>query len=164
MESFLIHYGIKGQKWGIRRFQNEDGTLTEEGKARYGQSEVDVTSEKKNVDGYEINRHKYTHEGRNDKQIDVFAKNNDYNSADTRYSRIGMLAVNAYKKGGKDAVKKLLVDYFKDIKFDCTINDEKNIKTNDSYVTYMLTVYGNNKAFRSYGEDSYVDDQEFVKR
>ena len=32
---YLAHYGIKGQSWGIRRFQNEDGTLTEEGKARY---------------------------------------------------------------------------------------------------------------------------------
>ncbi len=31
----LYHHGIKGQKWGVRRFQNEDGTLTEEGKARY---------------------------------------------------------------------------------------------------------------------------------
>lgn len=34
---FLVHYGIKGQQWGIRRFQNEDGTLTEEGKARYNE-------------------------------------------------------------------------------------------------------------------------------
>ena len=33
----LEHSGIKGQKWGIRRFQNEDGTLTEAGKARYNQ-------------------------------------------------------------------------------------------------------------------------------
>ena len=33
--SELYHWGIKGQKWGLRRFQNEDGTLTEEGKARY---------------------------------------------------------------------------------------------------------------------------------
>lgn len=31
----LKHYGIKGQKWGIRRFENTDGTLTEEGKRRY---------------------------------------------------------------------------------------------------------------------------------
>lgn len=30
----IYHHGIKGQKWGIRRFQNEDGTLTEAGKAR----------------------------------------------------------------------------------------------------------------------------------
>ena len=32
----LAHYGIKGQKWGLRRFQNSDGTLTAEGKVRYG--------------------------------------------------------------------------------------------------------------------------------
>lgn len=32
----LCHYGIKGQKWGVRRFENVDGTLTPEGKVRYG--------------------------------------------------------------------------------------------------------------------------------
>lgn len=31
----LYHHGIKGQKWGIRRFQNPDGTLTAAGKKRY---------------------------------------------------------------------------------------------------------------------------------
>lgn len=31
----LRHWGIKGQKWGVRRFENPDGTLTEEGKKRY---------------------------------------------------------------------------------------------------------------------------------
>lgn len=31
----LYHHGIKGQRWGIRRYQNEDGSLTEEGKKRY---------------------------------------------------------------------------------------------------------------------------------
>ncbi len=30
----LYHFGIKGQRWGIRRYQNEDGTLTEAGKRR----------------------------------------------------------------------------------------------------------------------------------
>lgn len=35
--NYLVHYGIKGQKKGVRRFQNDDGTLTAEGKARYGE-------------------------------------------------------------------------------------------------------------------------------
>ena len=30
----LYHYGIKGQKWGVRRYQNKDGTLTDAGKKR----------------------------------------------------------------------------------------------------------------------------------
>ena len=33
--SMLLHYGIKGMKWGVRRYQNKDGTLTAKGKARY---------------------------------------------------------------------------------------------------------------------------------
>ncbi len=32
----LSHHGIKGQKWGVRRFQNKDGTLTEEGYQHWG--------------------------------------------------------------------------------------------------------------------------------
>lgn len=32
----LRHWGIKGMKWGVRRFQNKDGSLTKAGKQRYG--------------------------------------------------------------------------------------------------------------------------------
>jgi len=32
----LYHHGIKGQRWGVRRYQNEDGSLTPAGRARYG--------------------------------------------------------------------------------------------------------------------------------
>lgn len=33
---YLEHHGILGMKWGVRRFQNKDGSLTPEGRARYG--------------------------------------------------------------------------------------------------------------------------------
>lgn len=35
MSNELYHHGIIGQKWGIRRFQNKDGTLTDAGRERY---------------------------------------------------------------------------------------------------------------------------------
>ena len=34
-ERYLVHHSILGQKWGVRRYQNEDGSLTAAGKARY---------------------------------------------------------------------------------------------------------------------------------
>lgn len=46
MYEYLAHYGIKGQKWGVRRYQNSDGTLTAAGKKRYGGHEDDMTFEK----------------------------------------------------------------------------------------------------------------------
>lgn len=36
-EEYLEHFGIRGMKWGIRRYQNKDGTLTAEGRARIEQ-------------------------------------------------------------------------------------------------------------------------------
>lgn len=35
MQNELYHHGIKGMKWGIRRYQNKDGSLTPQGKKKY---------------------------------------------------------------------------------------------------------------------------------
>lgn len=45
----LQHHGIKGQKWGLRRYQNKDGTLTAAGKKRYDKEMAKLKEEEKKI-------------------------------------------------------------------------------------------------------------------
>ena len=47
MENYLVHHGILGMKWGVRRFQNADGSLTAEGRQRYLDSNGELNREGK---------------------------------------------------------------------------------------------------------------------
>lgn len=52
----LAHHGIIGQKWGVRRYQNSDGSLTAEGKKRKNrdQSKVASSDSIKNISNQEL--------------------------------------------------------------------------------------------------------------
>lgn len=43
----IWHWGVKGMKWGVRRYQNTDGSLTDAGKKRYDR---DVAANEKKKD------------------------------------------------------------------------------------------------------------------
>ena len=56
--NYLAHFGIQGQKWGVRRWQNEDGSLTSEGYEHYGygnKKDHDDISKS----GYKVDQHGY---------------------------------------------------------------------------------------------------------
>lgn len=54
MRHVLYHHGIKGQKWGVRRFQNKDGSLTPAGKERYGVKTGTRVSSINDMNSYEL--------------------------------------------------------------------------------------------------------------
>ncbi|MBO7453334.1 MAG: hypothetical protein J6U54_23625 [Clostridiales bacterium] len=55
-QNILVHWGIQGQKWGVRRWQYEDGTLTPEGKIHYGRNTTGKGSFGKAREASEFNR------------------------------------------------------------------------------------------------------------
>lgn len=52
----MSHHGIKGQKWGVRRYQNEDGTLTDAGKKRREQIIQRVDNAAKAAEKHGLNK------------------------------------------------------------------------------------------------------------
>lgn len=51
-DDFVAHHGILGMKWGIRRYQNADGSLTAAGRNRYGYDEVLAKEKKKKTKAF----------------------------------------------------------------------------------------------------------------
>lgn len=49
-EEIIYHHGVKGQKWGVRRYQNEDGSLTPAGKKRYAEDADSEVKESRKQD------------------------------------------------------------------------------------------------------------------
>ena len=75
---YLMHHGIKGQKWGIRRFQNPDGTYTAEGKAARRVDEPSRLEKKRNKQEERYNQAKNAEMQYGEKYLKAKGKRDKY--------------------------------------------------------------------------------------
>ena len=68
-----MHHGIKGMKWGVRRFQKKDGTLTSAGKKRYSDSDSSSGETPKKLNHRQKLEAKYREQGMTQKEAEVAA-------------------------------------------------------------------------------------------
>lgn len=101
--TYLMHYGVEGQKWGTRRYQNPDGSLTPEGRRHYGYHEqiLDKAANKRFNDKYLAKIEKATAKGKNRKLVRM--ARNDIDSLVSRNNLARDVAVAVGKAGANYA-------------------------------------------------------------
>lgn len=117
---YLAHHGIKNQKWGQRRFQNYDGSLTSEGRKRYGVGESNLSKrEKKQAEKVKAKAAKARTKANSKKKADA------QKTAEQKQKRMDYLRDHPEKiyKYRKELTQDDVTDIMQKVKFDRSLQD-----------------------------------------
>lgn len=91
-DQILVHHGIKGQKWGVRRYQNKDGSLTAEGRRRLDVVHDPLLSTKDNAEWQS------EHEGRRVSEAEYARKLRGKNTLEAKLNKQAERDANRAKR------------------------------------------------------------------
>lgn len=165
---YLAHHGIKGQKWGIRRFQNSDGSLTPAGRKRYQEIYDEYKEASRNLEEKEI---RYNRANDSIKEHELSTR--EIFNGTTRAQYLKQDAENIYKyilSNPKhiDPID-LIKDYseYKAWNYDKTKNNESQIYldwTRRCYDEYEIEFTRNVRYFMEQASNDYANSVDDVYR
>lgn len=104
----LYHYGVKGMKWGVRRYHNKDGSLTPAGKKLYYNDDGSPTSAGLSA----INRHKINIRDQREMQKKL---HDSKNKKENEFTNRQYLLTSEKATKGEEYIKQLKKKYLRDM-------------------------------------------------
>lgn len=149
---YFEHHGIRGMKWGVRRFQNEDGTLTEAGKRRlatYGRREEKYMRKQEKMEPKLAKANEKALRAKAKVEKAAYKKNTawteeGYDKWDYKHSKYANQSLKANAKYNKrqaqmERYKRLAETYARKIeKFDFNDEEEKKYRANGKKMAERL--------------------------
>lgn len=128
----LEHHGIKGQQWGVRRYQNPDGTLTAEGRKRYNSDDEVIQK------GTKIHRVANSHESIDGRRKYVSITDND------RSTYLENAITDIYMRQMGSTMRSLPIDYDKSVtEFTYEAKRDLRVASGERVVKDIISKYGN---------------------
>lgn len=135
----LYHHGIKGMRWGVRRYQNKDGSLTSLGKARYS----------KPIDANSMDRKKWKKLVDSGKDFVVSKGQEVYRSTNTEYEKTAGKKYVSFRASDIDIYESLVREETGELGktvYDITYSTNKNMRVagTRTQAEILQNMYGKN--------------------